>query len=100
MSTEETSVIAVTQLSERGQLTIPAEYRRAHALGRDSTLVLVDMGEALVLIPHDEALAAVGSRLEAAMRGAGVTVEGLVQAADEARAEIVSEEFSGGQGSE
>jgi len=98
MATTESSVIAVTRLSEKGQLTIPAEYRRAHALGRDSTLVLVEMGDALVLVPHDEALAAVGARLEAALRGAGASVEDLVKAAEEARAEIVSEEFGGGAG--
>ena len=98
MATTESSVIAVTRLSEKGQLTIPAEYRRAHALGRDSTLVLVEMGDALVLVPHDEALAAVGARLEAALRGAGASVEDLVKAAEEARAEIVSEEFGRGAG--
>ena len=51
-----------------------------------------------MLVPHDEALAAVGARLEAALRGAGATVEDLVKAAEEARAEIVSEEFGGGAG--
>lgn len=87
-------------MSEKGQLTIPAGYRRAHGLSRDSTLVLLELGDALVLVPHDEALAAVGARLEAALSGAGASVEDLVRAAGEARAEIVSEEFGGGQGSE
>jgi bifunctional DNA-binding transcriptional regulator/antitoxin component of YhaV-PrlF toxin-antitoxin module len=93
MVTAESKVIAIVRLSEKGQLTIPADYRRAHALGRDSTLVLVEMGEALVVVPHDEALAEVGARLEAAMFGAGATVEDLVSAAEEARARIVGEEF-------
>lgn len=93
MATAESKVIAIMRLSETGQLTIPAEYRRAHDLGRDSTLVLLEIGDALVLVPHDEALAAVTSRLEAAMRGSGETVESLTDAANKARAEIVSEEF-------
>jgi hypothetical protein len=58
------------------------------------------MGDALVLIPHDEALAAVGARLEAALRGTDAKVEDLVKAAEEARAEIVGEEFDEGRGSE
>jgi bifunctional DNA-binding transcriptional regulator/antitoxin component of YhaV-PrlF toxin-antitoxin module len=93
MSTDESKVIAITRLSEKGQLTIPADYRRAHDLGRDSTIVLLEMGDALVIVPHDEVLAGVTSRLIAAMRGSGETVESLIAAADDARAEIVREEF-------
>jgi bifunctional DNA-binding transcriptional regulator/antitoxin component of YhaV-PrlF toxin-antitoxin module len=93
MATSESKVIAIVKLSEKGQLTIPADYRRAHDLGRDSTLLILEMGDALVIVPHDEALSAVTARLEAAMRGSGETVESLIAAANEARAEIVREEF-------
>ena len=86
-------LLALARLSEKGQLTIPAEYRRAHQLERDSALVLVEIGDALVLVPHDEALATVTAHLEAALKGAGVSTEDLISAAEEARAEIVREEF-------
>lgn len=86
-------LLSLARLSEKGQLTIPAEYRRAHQLERDSALVLVEIGDALVLIPHDEALASVTARLEAALEGASVSADDLIAAAAEARAEIVSEEF-------
>ncbi|MDQ3684087.1 MAG: AbrB/MazE/SpoVT family DNA-binding domain-containing protein [Acidobacteriota bacterium] len=85
--------LSLARLSEKGQLTIPAEYRRAQALERDSTLVLVQVGDALLLVPHDEALASVTERMEAAMRGLGVSIDELVEAATEARAEIVAREF-------
>lgn len=87
------SVIAIARLSEKGQLTIPAEYRRTHALSKDSALVLVEIGDALVLVPHDRALSALSDRLQAALRGAGVRVEDLIAAAAKARAEIVQAEF-------
>lgn len=93
MVTSNENVIAIARLSEKGQLTIPAEYRRAHDLSKDSALVLVEIGDALVLVPHDEALSAVTDRLQAALRGAGVSVEDLIAAATEARAEIVQAEF-------
>jgi len=86
-------VLSLARLSEKGQLTIPAEYRRAHQLERDSALVLVEIGDALVLVPHDETLAAVTARLEAALKGAGAGTEDLIKAAIDARAEIVREEF-------
>ncbi len=85
--------LSLARLSEKGQLTIPAEYRRAQSLERDSTLVLVQIGDALVLVPHDEALSSVTARMEAAMRGLNVSMDELVKAATQARAEIAAREF-------
>jgi bifunctional DNA-binding transcriptional regulator/antitoxin component of YhaV-PrlF toxin-antitoxin module len=93
-------VLSLTRLSEKGQLTIPAEYRRTHQLERDSALVLVEIGDALVLVPHDEALASVTARLEAALKGAGAGSDDLIAAATKARAEIVREEFGDDAGRE
>lgn len=87
-------VLSLARLSEKGQLTIPAEYRRAHQLERDSALVIVELGDALVLVPHDETLAAVTARLEAALKGAGAGTQDLIKAIAEARAEVTQEEFS------
>jgi bifunctional DNA-binding transcriptional regulator/antitoxin component of YhaV-PrlF toxin-antitoxin module len=87
--------LSIVHLSEKGQLTVPAEYRRDLSLVRDSTLVVVRVGDALVLIPHDDALAAVTSRLEDAMRGSGLTVADLLETADEVRADLFRREFGG-----
>jgi bifunctional DNA-binding transcriptional regulator/antitoxin component of YhaV-PrlF toxin-antitoxin module len=88
------SSLAVTRLSRKGQLTIPAEYRHSLALSPDMDLVLVQVGDALAVVPHDEALAAVTQRLEGAMRNAGSDVDDLMTAAAEARAAITREEFA------
>jgi bifunctional DNA-binding transcriptional regulator/antitoxin component of YhaV-PrlF toxin-antitoxin module len=96
MSTTTTNVLTIARLSEKGQLTIPAEYRREHALERDSTLAIIQMGDALILAPIDEVLTKITERMEAAMRGAGVTVEELMEDTLAARAEIVREEFGEG----
>jgi bifunctional DNA-binding transcriptional regulator/antitoxin component of YhaV-PrlF toxin-antitoxin module len=55
-------VFLLARLGEKGRLTIPAEYQRAHRLGRGSALVMVELGDALVLVPSDEALAFVAAR--------------------------------------
>ncbi len=86
-------MLSVARLSEKGQLTIPAEYRRDFALERESTLLIVQVGGALVLVPYDEALSTVTARMEAAMRGHNASAETLVAAAEEARAEIARREF-------
>lgn len=87
------SSLAITRLGSKGQLTIPAEYRQALALSSNAALVLVQVGDALVVAPHDEALATLTQRLEDQMHRAGSNVEELVAAAAEARAAIVREEF-------
>jgi bifunctional DNA-binding transcriptional regulator/antitoxin component of YhaV-PrlF toxin-antitoxin module len=84
---------AITRLDANGQLTIPEEYRNALAVSTDTAIVLIQVGDALVVAPCDDALAAVTGRLEARMQNAVSNVEDLVAAAAEARAEIVREEF-------
>jgi hypothetical protein len=51
------------------------------------------VGDALVLTPYDNELAAVTGRLEAAMAAAASDVDDLVKAAAAVRGEIVREEF-------
>lgn len=85
--------MSIARLSEKGQLTIPAEYRRDFKLERESTLLIVQVGAALILVPYDEALATVTARLEAAMHGRHLSVDDLTDAAAGARTEIVAQEF-------
>jgi bifunctional DNA-binding transcriptional regulator/antitoxin component of YhaV-PrlF toxin-antitoxin module len=96
MTTANANILSIVRLSEKGQLTIPAEYRREHDLERDSTLAVIQLGEALILAPIDEMLTAITERMEAAMRGAGITVEELMEDTLVARAEIAREEFGEG----
>ena len=71
------SSVAILSVGHNGQITIPAAYRRAHALGRGVKVAAVRMGKALVLAPHDAVLESISARLEEAMRGESVTVEAL-----------------------
>jgi bifunctional DNA-binding transcriptional regulator/antitoxin component of YhaV-PrlF toxin-antitoxin module len=87
------SGLAVTRLSQRGQLTIPAAYRHSLALSPEVDLVVVQVGDALAIVPHDEAFAAVSARLEAVMQSAGTNIDELMTAAAEARSAIAREEF-------
>ena len=46
MSTTTTNVLTIARLSEKGQLTIPAEYRREHDLAR-AEIVREEFGEGI-----------------------------------------------------
>jgi len=91
MATVQESIVSITRLSNSGQLTLPDFYQRA--LPHDARLAVIPIGEALVIVPYDDAFASVTGRLESALQERGVSVEELIAAAEEARAEIVREEF-------
>jgi len=75
-------------MGQNGQVTIPADYRKEHAMKGGDHLVSVRMGDALVLFPHDSILDAVTSRFEASMKAAGMTVEDMKQRTLTARDEL------------
>jgi len=93
MTTTNTDVLSIARLNEMGELTIPAKYRREHNLERDSTIAMIQMGDALILTPVDKMLTEITERMEAAVRGTGVIVEELMKETLVARAEIACEEF-------
>jgi bifunctional DNA-binding transcriptional regulator/antitoxin component of YhaV-PrlF toxin-antitoxin module len=93
MTTTNTDVLSIARLNEKGEFTIPAEYRREHGLDRDSTIAIIQMGDALILTPIDKMLAEITERMEAAIRVAGVTVAELMEETFVARTEIAREEF-------
>src|SRR5215510_7484923 len=93
MEDTQKAAFTVTRVSASGQITIPPEYCTTENLGPGTPLVAVQIGDALVLAPLDEQLAAVTGRLEAAMKTAGQSIEDLVAAAASARADIVESEL-------
>ena len=74
-----TKTAMVLNMGQNGQVTIPSDYRKEHAMKGGDHLVSVRMGDALVLIPHDSIFEAVASRFEGSMKAAGLTVEDMKQ---------------------
>lgn len=74
--------------TEKGRTTKPHDDKRAW---------VPEVKSKAVGPPRDE-LDEIGARLEAAVRGAGVSLEGLLEAARAARAQIAKEEFGVGAG--
>lgn len=74
-----TKTAVVLNLGQNGQVTIPSDYRKEHAMKGGDHMVSIRMGDALVLIPHDSMLEALTSRFETSMKAAGLTVEDMKQ---------------------
>jgi len=71
------NAVSILNVGQNGQITIPAGFRKQHALARGGKILIVRMGQALVVAPHDAVLEAICMRLEDAMKGAGLSMEAL-----------------------
>ena len=67
--------IETIEMGERGQISVPAGYRKHHKLAKGSQLLLSQLGDALVVVPHDPHLEDLAGRIERALAGEGISVE-------------------------
>ena len=83
----------VLNISERGEISLPPALLRELALARGGKVAAVRVGGLLVLAPHDEDLEVLSTRLQNAMKKAGVSVQQLQEHALGERAEIFRERY-------
>ena len=87
------SFVTVLSVGQNGQITIPAEFRKEHALSGGGKVIAVRMGDTLVVAPHDAVLESICLRLEDAMKKAGETVDSLKAQALLERTAIVEQRY-------
>lgn len=68
----------VVKLRERGQLTIPYEYRKDLGLGKEDVLNILKVGDVLILVPKKLAGDALSRKAESAMIKKGLTLDNLL----------------------
>jgi AbrB family looped-hinge helix DNA binding protein len=83
--------IATTRLGKQGQVTIPAKFRKALRLKKDSQLVVIQLGEALVIVPQDARLDQLCARIQNALKDKGISVEEALARLPETRKELFKE---------
>lgn len=87
-SVDTVELLATTRLGEKGQLTIPKEYRRSLALDAGAPFAVVKVGNALLLIPEQARFRELCDRLAKAFSSHGIEAADVLAALPEAR-EIV-----------
>lgn len=81
----------VVKLRERGQLTIPYEYRKDLGLGKEDVLNVVRIGDVLILVPRQLAGDVISKRIESAMKKKGLTLQDLLNNLGEQRKRYAKE---------
>ena len=66
------------KMRERGQLTIPSEYRKELGIEKEDLLNIVKIGEVLVLTPKQFTGDKIAKKIEGAMRKKGLKLQDLL----------------------
>lgn len=77
--------LATTRLGEKGQLTIPKEYRRSLALDAGAPIAVVQVGNALLLIPEQVRFRQLCDRVARAFSSHGIEAADVLASLPEAR---------------
>jgi AbrB family looped-hinge helix DNA binding protein len=86
--------LTTTKIGEKGQLTVPKQFREDLGLGNGSPFAVLRLGDGLILLPEqqrfDRLCQQVGSRLKAA----GVKPEDLLATLPEARNRVYARRYA------
>jgi len=85
--------MAVVKLRERGQLTIPYEYRKELGLGKEDVLNVLKIGDVLVLVPRQLAGDVISKKFESTMKKKGLTLGSMLKNLREQRRRYSSETY-------
>jgi len=84
----------VVKLRERGQLTIPYEYRKELGIGKEDVLNVLKIGDVLILVPKQLAGDVVSKKIEASMKKKGLTLDNLLKNLREQRKKYSRETYA------
>lgn len=77
--------MAVIKVRDRGQVTIPQEYRDALDLDEDSPLTIVRVGDSLLLTPKRLHVDRLSQQAHALQQQAGISLESILKDLDAQR---------------
>lgn len=84
----------VVKMRERGQLTIPYEYRKELGIGKEDVLNVLKIGDVLVLVPRLLSGDVLSKKIEVSMKKKGLTLENLLKNLREQRKRYSRETYA------
>lgn len=84
----------IVKMRERGQLTIPYEYRKELGLGKEDVLNILKIGDVLILVPRQLAGDVISKKIEGTMKKKGLTLQDLLGNLREQRKRYLKETYA------
>jgi AbrB family looped-hinge helix DNA binding protein len=85
--------LATTRIGEKGQLTVPKEFRDDLGLSAGSPFAVLRMGDALLLLPEQRRFERLCREVSGALAGAGVTPETALATLPEVRKRLFARRY-------
>src|SRR5712691_1057203 len=77
--------LTTTKIGEKGQLTVPKQFRQDLGLGTGAPFAVLRLGDGLILLPEQQRFEQLCQRVSSSLTGAGVTSGDLLATLPEAR---------------
>lgn len=85
--------LATARIGEKGQLTVPKEYRNELGLETGAPMTVLRVGDGLILMPEQARFSALCEAITSALEGGGITESNLQATLPEARRRVFARRY-------
>src|ERR1700685_2069167 len=95
MTTRDTPLeyLTTTKIGEKGQLTVPKQFREDLGLGNGAPFAVLRLGDGLILVPEQRRFERLCLEISSILTKAGVTAEDILATLPEARERVYAEHY-------
>ena len=85
--------LATTKIGEKGQLTVPKQFRKDLGLGTGAPFAVLRLGDGLVLLPEQRRFQRLCEQVSKTLVGAGLTPESVLATLPEVRNHVFERRY-------
>jgi len=96
MATHDTTLeyLTTTKIGEKGQLTVPKQFREDLGLGNGAPFAVLRLGDGLILLPEQRRFEHLCQRVSASLTSAGLAPEDVLATLPEARERVYARRYA------
>jgi AbrB family looped-hinge helix DNA binding protein len=85
--------LTTTKIGEKGQLTVPKQFREELGLGTGAPFAVLRLGDGLILLPEQKRFDQLCEKISSTLTGAGITPKSLLATLPEARERVFQRRY-------
>jgi len=85
--------LTTTKIGEKGQLTVPKQFREDLGLGNGSPFAVLRLGDGLILLPEQQRFEQLCEQVSSSLTVAGLTPRNILATLPEARSRIYARRY-------
>lgn len=85
--------LTTTKIDEKGQVTVPKQYRENLGLGAGAPFAVLRLGDGLILMPRQERFEHLCTEISSALSASGITPKAVLATLPEARRRIFERHY-------